>query len=80
MSTIQRIDRLTSNPAFSTRKLKLGTFQTNLDSGCVDALPDGKLAAFGTTEGELYSTADEGGSWTRITAGLGGIAAVRVLP
>ena len=55
-------------------------FRGNLDSGCVDALPDGKLAAFGTTEGELYSTADEGGSWTRITAGLGGIAAVRVLP
>jgi FMNH2-dependent dimethyl sulfone monooxygenase len=28
-------DRLTTNPAFGDRKLKLGTFQTNLDSGCV---------------------------------------------
>ena len=28
-------DRLECNPAFSTRRLKLGTFQTNLDSGCV---------------------------------------------
>jgi alkanesulfonate monooxygenase SsuD/methylene tetrahydromethanopterin reductase-like flavin-dependent oxidoreductase (luciferase family) len=36
-------DRLTSNPAFSTRKLKLGTFQTNLDSGCVMSDLDGRI-------------------------------------
>ena len=28
-------DRTQTNPALSTRRLKLGTFQTNLDSGCV---------------------------------------------
>ena len=28
-------DRQRTNPALSTRRLKLGTFQTNLDSGCV---------------------------------------------
>jgi len=28
-------DRLKTNPALGARKLKLGTFQTNLDSGCV---------------------------------------------
>jgi alkanesulfonate monooxygenase SsuD/methylene tetrahydromethanopterin reductase-like flavin-dependent oxidoreductase (luciferase family) len=37
------LDRLSSNPAFSTRQLKLGTFQTNLDSGCVMSDLDGRL-------------------------------------
>ncbi len=32
-------DRRETNPAFSTRRLKLGTFQTNLDSGCVMSRP-----------------------------------------
>ena len=36
-------DRRETNPAFSTRKLKLGTFQTNLDSGCVMSDLDGRL-------------------------------------
>ena len=39
----QQKDRRESNPAFSTRKLKLGTFQTNLDSGCVMSDLDGRL-------------------------------------
>jgi dimethylsulfone monooxygenase len=38
-----RRDRRESNPAFSTRRLKLGTFQTNLDSGCVMSDLDGRL-------------------------------------
>src|SRR6516225_669052 len=36
-------DRSETNPAFSSRKLKLGTFQTNLDSGCVMSDLDGRL-------------------------------------
>jgi alkanesulfonate monooxygenase SsuD/methylene tetrahydromethanopterin reductase-like flavin-dependent oxidoreductase (luciferase family) len=36
-------DRLKTNPALGTRKLKLGTFQTNLDSGCVMSALDGRL-------------------------------------
>jgi FMNH2-dependent dimethyl sulfone monooxygenase len=36
-------DRRETNPAFSTRKLKLGTFQTNLDSGCVMSDLDGRV-------------------------------------
>ena len=39
-----RQDRRETNPAFSSRKLKLGTFQTNLDSGCVMSDLDGRLA------------------------------------
>ena len=38
-----RRDRRDTNPALSTRKLKLGTFQTNLDSGCVMSDLDGRL-------------------------------------
>src|ERR1700757_4521323 len=40
---IQQQDRAETNPAFSCRKLKLGTFQTNLDSGCVMSDLDGRL-------------------------------------
>ena len=36
-------DRLQTNPAFSTRRLKLGTFQTNLDSGCVMSDLEGRI-------------------------------------
>ena len=38
-----RRDRTATNPAFGPRKLKLGTFQTNLDSGCVMSDLDGRL-------------------------------------
>jgi dimethylsulfone monooxygenase len=36
-------DKRRLNPGFNTRKLKLGTFQTNLDSGCVMSDLDGRL-------------------------------------
>jgi dimethylsulfone monooxygenase len=36
-------DRSAVNPVFSGRKLKLGTFQTNLDSGCVMSGLEGRL-------------------------------------
>src|SRR5260370_18069757 len=39
----RRLDRRETNPAFSSRKRKLGTFQTNLDSGCVMAGLGGPL-------------------------------------
>lgn len=38
-----REDRTRSNPVFNNRKLKLGTFQTNLESGCVMSDLDGRL-------------------------------------
>ncbi len=41
--TSRRRDRRETNPALSTRRLKLGTFQTNLDSGCVMSDLDGRL-------------------------------------
>ena len=39
----RQMDRAATNPALSTRRLKLGTFQTNLDSGCVMSELDGRL-------------------------------------
>jgi alkanesulfonate monooxygenase SsuD/methylene tetrahydromethanopterin reductase-like flavin-dependent oxidoreductase (luciferase family) len=38
-----RKDRRETNPAFGDRRLKLGTFQTNLDSGCVMSALEGRL-------------------------------------
>jgi hypothetical protein len=55
-------------------------FDGNLDSYCVDALPGGELAAFGTEGGELYASTDEGSSWSRIASGLEEIRRVLVLP
>jgi FMNH2-dependent dimethyl sulfone monooxygenase len=43
MMRARQQDRQKTNPALSTRRLKLGTFQTNLDSGCVMSELDGRL-------------------------------------
>ena len=55
----RRLDRRETNPAFSSRKLKLGTFQTNLDSGCVMSDLEGRLDIrhgdlFGPVAGERF--------------------------
>ncbi|HKA49980.1 MAG TPA: hypothetical protein VKK19_10375 [Candidatus Dormibacteraeota bacterium] len=55
-------------------------FQGNIDSLCLDALPEGELAAFGTDAGDLYASGDQGQSWTRIAAGLGRITRVLTVP
>ena len=38
-----REDRRLTNPAFNQRKLKLGTFQSNLDYGCLMSDIEGRL-------------------------------------
>jgi alkanesulfonate monooxygenase SsuD/methylene tetrahydromethanopterin reductase-like flavin-dependent oxidoreductase (luciferase family) len=52
-------DRMKTNPAFSDRKLKLGTFQTNLDSGCVMSDLEGRLEITWPNTVELAKVADE---------------------
>jgi FMNH2-dependent dimethyl sulfone monooxygenase len=52
-------DRLETNPAFNGRKLKLGTFQTNLDSGCIMSDLDGKLDITWPNTLTLAKLADE---------------------
>ena len=54
-----RHDRRDTNPTFSTRKLKLGTFQTNLDSGCIMSELDGKLDISWPNTVKLAKLADE---------------------
>src|SRR5262252_4676021 len=55
-------------------------FGGNIDSLCLDAVPKGELTAFGSDAGELYSSTDQGRSWTRVAGGLGRITRVLVLP
>ncbi len=52
-------DRLESNPTFSSRKLKLGTFQTNLDSGCVMSGLEDRLEISWPNTVALAKLADE---------------------
>jgi alkanesulfonate monooxygenase SsuD/methylene tetrahydromethanopterin reductase-like flavin-dependent oxidoreductase (luciferase family) len=55
----QAADRREINPAFGPRKLKLGTFQTNLDSGCVMSDLDGRLEITWPNTLTLAQLADE---------------------
>ncbi|MBR1235905.1 LLM class flavin-dependent oxidoreductase [Bradyrhizobium sp. AUGA SZCCT0182] len=48
-----------SNPVFNGRKLKLGTFQSNLDSGCVMSALDGRLEITWPNTVTLAKLADE---------------------
>jgi FMNH2-dependent dimethyl sulfone monooxygenase len=52
-------DRRETNPAFGSNKLKLGTFQTNLDSGCVMSDLDGRLDLTWPNTVTLAQFADE---------------------
>ena len=54
-----RHDRLDTNPAFSGRKLKLGIFQTNLDSGCIMSGVEGRLDLTWPNTVTLAKLADE---------------------
>jgi hypothetical protein len=53
------MDRRDINPIFNTRRLKLGTFQTNLDSGCVMSDLDGRLDISWPSTVTLAKLADE---------------------
>ena len=52
-------ERGETNPCFSDRRLKLGTFQTNLDSGCVMSDLDGRLDISWPNTVSLARLADE---------------------
>lgn len=54
-----RSDRRALNPAFNRRKLKLGTFQTNLDYGCLMADVEGRLKISWPNTLALAKLADE---------------------
>jgi hypothetical protein len=55
-------------------------FDDNIDTMCLDALPDGSFAAFGTSDGQLFGSFDAGASWTKLASGLPAVLRVLVLP
>jgi hypothetical protein len=55
-------------------------FDDNIDTYCLDALPYGSLAAFGTSDGRLFASTDAGATWAPIVTGLPPVRRVLVLP
>lgn len=51
--------RRATNPVFGSRKLKLGTFQSNMDSGCVMSSLEGRLKITWPNSRTLAQLADE---------------------
>jgi hypothetical protein len=51
-------------------------FEDNIDTGCLAAADT--VAAFGTTDGELYVSEDGGRSWTQAAQGLAPVRAVAI--
>ncbi len=55
-------------------------FNDNVDSPCLDAAPDQGVAAFGTGDGRLFVSTDEGSTWSQVASGLPDIRCVTVMP
>jgi hypothetical protein len=55
-------------------------FDKNIDSYWLDVLPDGSLAAFASSDGAVYASADQGATWSHVAAGLPSIQCLLVLP
>jgi hypothetical protein len=55
-------------------------FDDNIDTHCLDAPPDGSLAAFGTSDGRVFASDDTGVTWREIASGLSPVVCVLVLP
>jgi hypothetical protein len=53
-------------------------FDDNIDSYCLDAIPD--LAAFGTADGRMFASTDEGSTWEEMTSGLPAVRCLLVMP
>jgi hypothetical protein len=55
-------------------------FDDNIDSLCLDALPKGSVAAFGTADGEVFTSTDRGETWETMASGLPRVNCVLTLP
>ncbi len=56
------------------------SFEDNIDTYCLDAFPDGSFAAFGTTEGTVFASTDQGATWDELASGLLPVKRVLVMP
>jgi photosystem II stability/assembly factor-like uncharacterized protein len=52
----------------------------NIDTHCLDALPDGSAAAYGTPDGRLFWSADQGATWEPAGAVDAAVRYLLVLP
>jgi hypothetical protein len=55
-------------------------FDENIDTHCLDALPEGDVAAFGSPDGRVFASTDQGAQWAEVASGLPSVNCLRVLP
>ncbi len=55
-------------------------FGGNIDSYCLDAASDLGVAVFGTEDGRVFVSTDEGATWTEVASGLRAIQCVLTMP
>lgn len=55
-------------------------FDGNIDSLCLDALPDGSFSAFASESGDVFTSTDQGSSWSQVAAGVSGVRCLLVVP
>jgi len=55
-------------------------FDSNIDSLCLDAMRDDGIAAFGTDDGRVFVSRDEGASWEEAASRLPPIRCVLLMP
>jgi hypothetical protein len=55
-------------------------FDDNIDTYCLDALPEGSFAAIGTSDGRVFASEDAGASWAELASGLPPVKRVLVMP
>jgi hypothetical protein len=53
-------------------------FDANIDSLCLDAIPEGDLAAFATADGRVFASSDQGATWDLVASDLPRINCVLV--
>jgi hypothetical protein len=54
-------------------------FDSNIDSLCLDALPDGDVAAFGMPDGRVFVSIDQGSTWREVASDLSPVRCVLVV-
>jgi hypothetical protein len=55
-------------------------FDDNVDTYCLEALSDGSFAAFGTSDGRLFGSTDQGATWEERASGLPPVTRVLAMP
>ncbi len=55
-------------------------FEGNIDTYCLESLPDGSFATVGTADGGLWASTDQGGTWDQLATDLPAVQRVLVMP